>query len=823
MTAALALKVATLAFVVAGMVLLVLSAQRAGALLALTRGTPFRRTWRILSWLMYGFAASYSVFFGLVLVDAYQVLIATIGFILGSGGLFVYLVTRSSLLSLRALADEAFARRHISDVLNALSDGIMLLDGDGIVTGVNREMCELCGTDEAALQGTVASELLGVAAELGGRSIGRLREGTLRPLSGTPIPVDVRFVEIQAVRGGSVTGLMVVRDRREFHRREAQLETAVKAAEVALRDRHGLNTLISAEVRPRLQLIMGAVEVLESASETDVQEREQALARARETYASLEDMLDGVVNSNNPRKGRERALEIGPILRRASVDLAKVAPSTTFDVSLGTGVPKRCYGRGSSLREILNGAGRFLLEASDPSKVRLSVERVPGDEERLLFVISSVGDEIEPRASTASGTGMGLAAARLLVHTLGGKLWINGDERTATEVSFTAMLPAIPSSEEVGRPTIDEMSPLMLIAAMTARSSAHSTMTGSVSLGNALVVDDSPPARLLLLHLVRELGYTAEAVGSGQECIDLATHRPFDLVLLDLVLPDINGIDVITALRESKVSARTSIVIVSSIGETRSIAACLERGADDYLTKPVNPMILRARLHGIHENRILAKQSGRQVARLEEEIRRADGLLRSILPAPVAHELQTTGAVVARRHPDVAVLFADVIGFTAYCEGKRPEDVLLDLQDLVKEFEALCRRHRVLKVKTIGDALMACGGLMDESEDATARCVELGFSLIEATARHPAGWSLRVGIHRGPVVAGIIGAQQFSYDIWGDTVNTAQRIEHHGVAGAVCVSAAARDAVPSGHTTRSVGISDVKGKGPLEIFVVSQP
>ncbi|HGG58067.1 MAG TPA: response regulator, partial [Nannocystis exedens] len=371
--------------------------------------------------------------------------------------------------------------------------------------------------------------------------------------------------------------------------------------------------------------------------------------------------------------------------------------------------------------------------------------------------------------------------------------------------------------------TSDEMSPLMLIAAMTARSAAHSTMTGSVSLGNALVVDDSPPARLLLLHLVRELGYTAEAVGTGQECIDLATRRPFDLVLLDLVLPDINGIDVITALRENKVSARTSIVIVSSIGETRSIAACLERGADDYLTKPVNPMILRARLAGIRENRILAKQSGRQVARLEEEIRRADGLLRSILPAPVAHELQTTGAVVARRHPDVAVLFADVIGFTAYCEGKRPEDVLLDLQDLVTEFEALCRRHRVLKVKTIGDALMACGGLMDESEDATARCVELGFSLIEATARHPAGWSLRVGIHRGPVVAGIIGAQQFSYDIWGDTVNTAQRIEHHGVAGAVCVSDAARDAVPPGHTTRSVGISDVKGKGPLEIFIVSRP
>ena len=809
MNGLLAVKVVTAASVVAGMVLLVLAAQRAAVLLALSAKTPFRRTWRILCGLMYVFAAFYVVCLGLVLVDASDAMSTIAGLILGGGGLFVYLVTRFSQMSLEALIDESSERRYTDEVLNALAEGILLVDGEGLVCGLNRRMSELCGADKGALIGTRAALLLGLAAESGGQSVGRVREGTLRRVKGPPIPVEVQYVELPG-RDQESTGLIVVRDRREAHRREGELATAVKAAEAALRERHEFSRLIQGDVRPRLRALAEATEAGGDVS-----------GAVRETVASLEEMLDGVVAPGYRSNGRGHVVQLRPLLDRVSSSLSRSAPKTSFHVNASADVPGRCLGRESSLREILSGIGRSLISSREPTDFCLSVERVPGDRERLLFVVGAAGEAVGGAELTDPGGALGLAAPRLLVQTFGGRLWVDQDD-VSTKVSFTALLPEVAGGAEARVTTEDEMSPLMLIAAITARSS-ESMVAKNDSRGRALVVDDSPPARNLLAHLVRELGYVVEVASTGQACIDMATREPFDLVLLDLVLPDVNGIDIISVLREHKVSSGSSIVIVSSIEETRSVAACLERGADDYLVKPVNPIILRARLHGIHENRALARQASRQVTRLEQEIRRADGLLRAILPAPVARELQATGAVMTRRHPDVAVLFADVIGFTAYCEGRPPEQVLVELQVLVKEFESLCRRHGVLKVKTIGDALLACGGLMDDPTDATARIVKLGFSLLDATLRHPAGWGLRVGIHRGPVVAGIIGAQQFSYDIWGDTVNTASRIEHHGVAGGVCVSKAALSGVPEGYQARSVGVSDVKGKGPLEIFEVERP
>lgn len=802
-------KIVTAGSVVAGMVLLVLAAQRAAALLVLSAKTPFRATWKVLCCLMYAFAAFYVVCLGLVLADANEAMITMSGLILGGGGLFVYLVTRVSQMSLEALVDETSERRYTNDVLNALTEGILLVDDAGLVSGLNRRMSELCGADEAELVGTRASLLLGLSAESGGRSVGRLREGTLHRAKGPPIPVEVQYVELPG-RDQERTAVVVVRDRRDAHRREGQLETAVKAAEAALRERHEFSRVIQRDVRPRLRALAEATEASGDISGT-----------VRETVDSLEEMFEGIDAPGRSSGGRGHVVQLRPLLDRVSVSLARSSPKTSFKVSIGPDVPEQGLGRESSLREILLAIGRSLISTREPTELHLAVERVPGDRERLLFNAVGVGEAAGGAELTDSGGAIGLAAPRLLVQTFGGKLWVDEDD-TSAKVSFTAVLPEVADGESERATTEDEMSPLMLIAAITARAS-ESTVAKSDSRGRALVVDDSPPARNLLAHLVRELGYQVETASTGQECVDLATRDPFDLVLLDLVLPDINGIDIIGVLREHKVSSRTSIVIVSSIEETRSVAACLERGADDYLVKPVNPIILRARLHGIHENRALARQASRQVTRLEQEIRRADGLLRAILPAPVARELQATGAVMTRRHPDVAVLFADVIGFTAYCEGRPPEQVLLELQVLVTEFESLCRLHGVLKVKTIGDALMACGGLMDDPVDATARIVKLGFSLIDATLRHPAGWGLRVGIHRGPVVAGIIGAQQFSYDIWGDTVNTASRIEHHGVAGGVCVSEAALSGVPEDYGTRSVGVSDVKGKGPLEIFQVERP
>jgi class 3 adenylate cyclase len=163
------------------------------------------------------------------------------------------------------------------------------------------------------------------------------------------------------------------------------------------------------------------------------------------------------------------------------------------------------------------------------------------------------------------------------------------------------------------------------------------------------------------------------------------------------------------------------------------------------------------------------------------------------------------------------VLFADVVGFTSYCNSHPVDLVVTHLQDLVAEFEAIAERHGLEKIKTIGDAFMATAGLLKytpEPVQAAARC---GLEMAETAPRLSAGWNVRVGIHLGPVVAGIIGRQQYLFDVWGDTVNIASRIVQQAEPGAVLLSGFAWLQLGKKATGVWRGIADLKGKGATEL------
>ena len=168
-------------------------------------------------------------------------------------------------------------------------------------------------------------------------------------------------------------------------------------------------------------------------------------------------------------------------------------------------------------------------------------------------------------------------------------------------------------------------------------------------------------------------------------------------------------------------------------------------------------------------------------------------------------------------------MFADIVGFTAYCDRHVPEDVLAELQQLFTRFESLASEHDVQKIKTIGDSFMGAVGLFRDDPRPALRCVALGLAMLDAVADHPAGWRLRIGVHVGPVVGGVVGTQRFQYDIWGDTVNTAQRVESAGQEGRICVSDVVRTQIEPEYRLRALGPVDVKGKGALALFVVEDP
>ena len=181
------------------------------------------------------------------------------------------------------------------------------------------------------------------------------------------------------------------------------------------------------------------------------------------------------------------------------------------------------------------------------------------------------------------------------------------------------------------------------------------------------------------------------------------------------------------------------------------------------------------------ERKRLRDREVEYVGQIQREKERVDALLHVIMPHEVVDELQATGSVRPRRYEPVAVLFADIVGFTPYCDAHPPEEIVQGLRAMVERFEQAAMENGVQKIKTIGDAFMAAAGLFRATENAVLDCVRCGMALVTAAAEVAPQWPIRVGIHAGSVIGGVVGARQYLFDIWGDTVNTAARVEHSGL------------------------------------------
>ncbi len=211
----------------------------------------------------------------------------------------------------------------------------------------------------------------------------------------------------------------------------------------------------------------------------------------------------------------------------------------------------------------------------------------------------------------------------------------------------------------------------------------------------------------------------------------------------------------------------------------------------------------------------------------EREHARSERLLLNILPVDIAERLKSDPANIADRHEDVTVLFADLAGFTDLSEATPPDELVAMLSEVFATFDDLADQCGLEKIKTIGDAYMAAAGMRAQPTDPACAAARMGLAMIEAihALNERRGWRLaiRVGLHSGPAVAGVIGRSKFAYDLWGDTVNTASRMESHGVAGRVHATATAAAKLRDRFELELRGTIPVKGKGELETwFVVAE-
>ena len=372
-------------------------------------------------------------------------------------------------------------------------------------------------------------------------------------------------------------------------------------------------------------------------------------------------------------------------------------------------------------------------------------------------------------------------------------------------------------------------------AAHTAEDVAHSLAAmangegaeAARQVGRILVVDDIASNRDLLSRRLTRDGHTVLLAQSGAEALDCLTSVDMDVILLDVLMPDMNGIEVLSKLKANPDWARIPVIMISGLTEMDAVIRCIAAGADDYLAKPFNHVLLQARLKACLERKRWADRERQYQRRIEAEKERADALLHAILPGQVVARLNGGETVIADRFDSVTILFADLVGFTPVAAQTSPVELVQRLDCIFGEFDRLASRHGVEKIKTIGDAYMAAAGVPEPSDDHAKRTVALGQAMLAAVTRadpEDRPFEIRIGIHTGPVVAGLLGQYRFVYDVWGETVNIASRLEAHGLPGRIQLSQATLDALNQGGApalpVTPRGQVALKGIGGIEAYLL---
>jgi adenylate cyclase len=333
-----------------------------------------------------------------------------------------------------------------------------------------------------------------------------------------------------------------------------------------------------------------------------------------------------------------------------------------------------------------------------------------------------------------------------------------------------------------------------------------------------LVVDDEDFNRgLLVRHLKREGYENIVEASDGRQALEAMRKSEFDLVLSDIQMPEMDGYELLKALKGDMRLRNIPVVMISAVDQIDSIVKCIELGAEDYLPKPFNPVLLRARVGASLEKKKLRDKEKSHLNEIKVEKRKSDQLLEVILPGAAANELKATGKVLPRRYQDVGLLFCDVVGFTSYCERHDADEVVSKLQTLFERCEEICNANGMEKIKTIGDAFMATAGLLKSNSSPLLSAVKCGLEMAKATTDLNIGWEMRAGVHCGPVVAGIVGRERYQFDVWGDTVNTAARMAGISASGTVAMVYDNWLQVEDDCEGRMLGAVEVKGKGKVEV------
>ncbi len=349
-----------------------------------------------------------------------------------------------------------------------------------------------------------------------------------------------------------------------------------------------------------------------------------------------------------------------------------------------------------------------------------------------------------------------------------------------------------------------------------------------------LIVDDMPANLRLHTGMLKERGYQVRAVPSGRLALQSMKLAPPDLVLLDINMPGMNGFEVCERMKSAPGLRDIPVIFISALTSTQDKVHALTCGGADYVTKPFQLEEVHARVDvhlALRQAQLQVEETNRQLEeknrQLDAERARAESLLRTVLPEAVVQELERDGHSEPRSFQDVTVMFADLVDFTATSSRLPPARLIAELNQIFSAFDDIIDAQGCERIKTIGDAYLAvCGMPVEDGRHASRilsaaqRCVDYLAQRNERVREDGGGipWQMRVGVHSGEVIGAIVGKKRFLYDIFGDAVNTASRMETAAQPMRVNVSEATYRLVDDAGLFEPGREEPVKGKGRLRMY-----
>jgi CheY-like chemotaxis protein len=327
-----------------------------------------------------------------------------------------------------------------------------------------------------------------------------------------------------------------------------------------------------------------------------------------------------------------------------------------------------------------------------------------------------------------------------------------------------------------------------------------------------LVVDDSVENLQVLSALLRDK-YKVKVAKNGVKALELLEADPsIDLILLDIMMPDVDGYEVCKQIKANPSTAKIPVIFLTALNESSDETKGFRAGGADFITKPFNADVVMARI--------------RTHLELQIERRRADDLLRVLLPDNVIEALIEKGSYSPETHTNASVLFCDLVGFTTISSRLTPQELIQELTEIFTAYDDLSVLHNVARIKTIGDAYMAVAGIGSNNDTHATNMVNFGLAMVnylhEKNSNSSIEWKCRIGIHSGEIISGVVGKSRFQFDVMGDNVNIAARVESNGRPMSVAITEETKSLLlPEKFQFEALGSVYLKGKGERDLYLVN--